>query len=105
MDPSFRHMMNRKQFPGKGWREWSPKGNALFAGHMKPETTNHRSTNNAASLYCIIEVSCENKKLLLLVGICSMHGEVRNSREIYGEKSPKMGLDKVGKIFKTSSEK
>jgi hypothetical protein len=37
MEPSLRHMMKRKQLPGYGWREWSPNGKTLFAGHLKPE--------------------------------------------------------------------
>jgi hypothetical protein len=28
--------MNRKQLPGYGWREWSPKGKGLFVGQLKP---------------------------------------------------------------------
>ena len=47
-DPSFRHIMNKKQLPGYGCREWSPNGKGLFAGQLKPET--RRTTNNTRQL-------------------------------------------------------
>jgi hypothetical protein len=58
MDPSLRHMMKRKQLPGYGWREWSPNGNTLFAGHLKPERSSqiNREYKNV-SLYLY---SCYN---------------------------------------------
>lgn len=51
-DPSFRHIMKRKQLPGYGWREWSPKGKGLFAGQLKPKT--RRTTNNTRQLSQVI---------------------------------------------------